>query len=285
MEQYERLAPGEAGVLELRSGLLLARGRTREGIELMRSEIQRRPSWKRLASLGVIEYQHGEIEAGRRHLEESLSRAPGNADALSGLGGLELLSGDPARAVKLYEALIQRSHGLAETSNLGFAYFLVGRYKAAEAAFRQLIAGEPNNPFFILNLADTDLAMGRTAEARELYRRVVELTERDPHAADPQLLTVKAQALAHLGQGLPAVEAVREALRLDADNGPRAFEAAIVYSLLGEKTSALANTEIALRKGCSPSWFNMPWFNTLRDSGELKAMIARYSAADELRSD
>jgi serine/threonine-protein kinase len=284
LDQYERLAPGEVGVLELKSGLLLARGRTGEAIDLMRSEVQRRPSWKRLASLGVIEYQHGEIAAGRRHLEESLSRAPGNVDALSALGGLELQSGDPARAVKLYEALVQRSPGIAEVSNLGFAYFLVGRYEAAEAAFRKLMAGEPNNPFIVLNLADTELAMGRTAEAQDLYRRVVELTERDPHAADPQLLTVKAQALAHLGQGLPAVEAVREALRLDADNGPRAFEAAIVYALLGERTSALANAEIALRKGCSPSWFDMPWFNTLRSSAELQGMIAKYSAGDRRRS-
>ena len=88
--------------------------------------------------------------------------------------------------------------------------------------------------------------MGRKAEAEALYREVVAADRQDCHAAGPQFLTVKAQALAHLGRGVEAVTALREALRLAPESGAPAFEAATVYALLGEETSAIANSETAL---------------------------------------
>ena len=97
--QFERIDPGDVAILELRSGLLLARGQTRQAIDLMREEARRHPSYKRLVTLGITELRQGEIAAGRQHLEESLRRAPGNSDALSALAELELQSGDPRRAL------------------------------------------------------------------------------------------------------------------------------------------------------------------------------------------
>ncbi len=276
LSQFERVDPGDVAILELRSGLLLARGQTREAIALMRTEVGRQPSFKRLVTLGVTEFQQGEIAAGRQHLEESLRRAPGNADALSALGQLELQSGDPKRALELYRTLVRRSPGFAEISNLGLAELLAGRYAEAAEAFERVVAEKPRNPFVALNLADTYLLMGRKAEAEALYRKVLALIAQDSQAAGPQFLTVKAQALAHLGQGLPAVTALREALRLAPESGAPAFEAAVVYALLGEETSAIASSETALKNGCGASWFSLPWFNGLRANPQFQEVLARY---------
>jgi serine/threonine-protein kinase len=273
--QFERIAPGDVAVLELRSGLLLARGQTREAIDLMREEARRHPSYKRLATLGIVEFQQGEIAAGRQHLEASLRRAPGNADALSALGQLELVSGDPQRAVQLYQALVRRSPGFAEISNLGLAELLAGRYAEAAEAFHKVVAQEPGNPLVLLNLADAELLLGHKAESAALYTQVLDLIARDRNAIGPQFLTVKAQALAHLGQGLPAVTALREALRLSPESSAPAFEAAIVYALLGEKTSAIASSEAALKSGYSPSWFSLPWFDGLRGDPQFREVLAR----------
>jgi tRNA A-37 threonylcarbamoyl transferase component Bud32/tetratricopeptide (TPR) repeat protein len=277
--QFERIAPGDVAILELRSGLLLARGQTREAIDLMRVETGRRPSYKRLVTLGVTEFQQGEIAAGRRHLEASLLRAPGNTLALSALGQLELQSGDPQRALRLYQALVRRSPGLAEISNLGLAQLLTGHYADAAAAFARVVKEKPHNPLFVLNLADTYLLMDRRADAAGLYRQVLDLIAADRNATGPQFLTVKAQALAHLGQGIPAVTALREALRLAPESGAPAFEAAVVYALLGEESSAVASAETALKSGCSASWFALPWFDRLRANPQFQAVLARYGKA------
>lgn len=275
--QFERVDPGDVAILELRSGLLLARGQTREAIALMRTEVGRRPSFKRLVTLGIAEFQQGEIAAGRQHLEASLRRAPGNSDALSALGQLELQSGDPRRALELYRTLVRRSPGFAEVSNLGLAELLAGRYAEAAEAFERVVAEKPRNPFVVLNLADTYLLMGRKAEAEALYRKVLELIDQDANAGGAQFLTVKAQALAHLGRGLEAVTALREALRLAPESGAPAFEAAVVYALLGEKTSAVASAEAALTNGCGASWFALPWFDGLRGDPQFQEVLARYA--------
>ena len=274
--QFERIAPGDVAILELRSGLLLARGQSREAIELMRAEASRHPSYKRLVTLGITEIQQGEIAAGRQHLEESLRRAPNNADALSALGQMELQSGDPHRALQLYRTLVRRSPGFAEVSNLGLAELLTGHYPEAAAAFERARAQQPRNPISPLNLADTYLLMGRRAEAEALYRQVLDLIAGDRNATGPQVLTVKAQALAHLGRGLDAVTAIREALRLAPESNAPAFEAAVVYALLGEETSALASAEAALKSGCSASWFSLPWFDPLRANPQFRDALARH---------
>jgi serine/threonine-protein kinase len=278
LNDLERLSPGDVAVSELRSGLLLARGQTREAIELMRTEVGRRASYKRLVSLGVIEFQQGEIAAGRSHLEESLRLAPGNFDALSALGQLELQSGDPGRAREIYLGLVRRSPRVAEVSNLGLANLLTGHYPEAAAAFREVVRQEPRNPLLVLNLADACLLLGRKEEAESLYREVVELIDQDSHATGPQFLTAKAQALAHLGRGVEAVTAIREALRLAPESGAPAFEAATVYALLGEETSAISNAEAALANGCGASWFTLPWFDGLRRNPRFAETLARYAA-------
>ena len=278
LKDLERLAPGDVAVPELRSGLLLARGQTREAIALMRTEVGRRASYKRLVSLGVIEFQQGEIAAGRSHLEESLRLAPGNFDALSALGQLELQSGDPGRAREIYQVLVRRSPRVAEVSNLGLANLLTGHYPEAAEAFREVVRQEPRNPLLVLNLADASLLLGRKEEAESLYREAVRLIGQDSHAVGPQFLTAKAQALAHLGRGVEAVTAIRDALRLAPESGAPAFEAATVYALLGEETSAISNAEAALANGCGASWFTLPWFDGIRRNPRFAETLARYAA-------
>lgn len=274
LEGLERLVPGDVRVQDRRARLLDAQGRPREALTLLRSASHRHPSWKRLANLARMEYRQGETAEARRHIQELLRRFPGNFDGLSLLAEVELTSGDPIQAAALYRNLVRRSPGSKEWTNLGLAYLIQGNYADAADACRRALDKEPGNPFFTLNLADAYLLAGRRSEAVALYERVLALIEEDPAASGAQFLTVKAQALAHLERGQQAVAAVQEALRLAPNEGPTAYEASLVYALLGEEVSALLHAERALKRGYEPVWFSLPWFDTLRSRPEFKNLLA-----------
>jgi eukaryotic-like serine/threonine-protein kinase len=281
LADLERLQPESSSALILRARLLERRGQGEKALALMREAAGRQPSWSCLFRLADMEYRLGESDAARRHLQTLLRRFPDFSAGWSLLAQIELLNGDPQRAIAIYEKLLARSPGVTEMSNLGTSYLLLGRYPEAEARFRQAVALEPNNPFAALNLADVLLLAEKRAEAESLYRRILGLTAQDPAAASWQLASIRAQALAHLGERRRAVEAVQQILVLAQGNAQAAFEVSLVYTLVGDRSSALVNAGKARAQGVAARWLTLPWFAPLRSSPEFQGLLkARSSPAD-----
>ncbi len=272
LAELRPLIPGDVALLERSSRILDAQGRSREALAQLRTAARLQPSSKRLHNLAQLELKLGHVAAAKSALNLLLQRSPGDFDGTSMLATIELLNGDVNRAIELYRQLVSRSPGTGELSNLSVAYLFAKRYAEAADTARAILAREPGNPLYVLGLGDAYLLMGRRQEAEEQYRRILELTRAGPSTTDPQFLTVRAQALAHLGQGREAVAAVQEALRLAPDNGSTAYEASLVYALLGEDDSALVNAEKAVKSGFGPRWFSFPWFDSLRRRPEFQTM-------------
>jgi len=262
LETLGRLEPGNVQGKVQRALLLERQGRPEEALGLMREAVRRRPSAANHFDLADMLYHRGDVEGARRHLEAGLERAPDHYNGRSRLAQLELLSGSPARAAELYEELVGRSGETAELSNLGTAHLLLGDAERAARRFREAFELAPSSPQVALNLADAELLRERREEAEKLYRRVIELIDRDPNPEG--LLTVRAQALAHLGRVPEAVAAVQEALRRNPESPAASYEAALVYTLVGDEASALWNAQRALEQGVEPRWFTFPWFDPLR---------------------
>jgi eukaryotic-like serine/threonine-protein kinase len=271
----DRLSPGDPMVLGQRAMVAHARGRPEEALRLSRAAAAGHRSIGRLYALAWLEVQQGETAAARATLEELLRRAPGHADGLSQLGYLELSNGNTARAAELYAELVRRTPRFAPLTNLGLARLLLGRYAEAADAFERAAALEPGNPVARLNLADARFLLGKRAEAETGYRAVLDLVAKDPAAAtNPQLLTVRGQALAHLGRGAEAVAAVQEALRLAPKSPQVAYESSLVYTLVGERLSAITTASRARSLGLEPVWFSFPWFEPLRQEPEFQKLLA-----------
>ena len=271
LAELEKILPGDVRLLDRQALLLDARGKPEEGVALLSKAVHLNPSARRLATLAQMEIQQGKNEEARHHLELLLERAPGHARGVSLLATHELLHGDVRRAVDLFRSM--DSPGLSQLSNLGFAYLLLGEYGKAEETFRRTVELEPGNPIFLLNLADARQLQGDVSETKDLYERVIELAAGDPAAPSPALLTVKAQALAHLGRGTEAVSAVQAALRLAPTQGPVLYESSLVYALLGEKASAVVNARRALETGMAPCMFKLPWFKPLKEHPDLREAL------------
>lgn len=255
--------PGDAHVLVLRHRLLAQEGRKEEALSLLDQAIARRPSWSYYAHLAALHREMGRLDAARQAVERLLERAPESYFGQSRAAELEILSGHIDRAVELYEQVVARRKEPTELSNLGTAYLLQGRFEKAAETYRELAGMVPASAPALLNLADAE-RLCEDPGAEEHYRRVVELTSSDPDPA--ALLSVKAQALAHLGEREAAVQAILEALRRYPEDPKIAFEASLVYAIVGETTSALLHARRALESGVSRVWFDIPWFDPIRDS-------------------
>jgi len=275
LQRLERLQPGDPAVLIDRARLLEKQGRAEEAMALMRRGARELPSTKNLFRAARMACRQGLFPEAREHLERLFLRDAGNYDGLTLLGEVELLHGDTHRAVEIYQALVERYPRPVELANLGVAQLYLGDYEGAEKSFRRFVELEPGNPINRLNLADALYLQGRRGEAAEAYRRVVAAV---PAASgDEQNLSARAQALAHLGRGPDAVEAVQKMLRTAPEGPQTSYEVSLVYTLLGDRTAARFNGLRALQQGAAPKLFDLPWFDPLRADPAFDAAIKRRS--------
>jgi tetratricopeptide (TPR) repeat protein/predicted Ser/Thr protein kinase len=252
-----------AGSLLRRGQLAERQGRAEDALELMNEAARLQPSWSTLLTVANAEYRLGRLDDARRHLEELLKRSPGNVEGLQAFAQVELLH-NPSHAIALLRQAAAGDSSPRARTNLGLALLLLRRYDEAERNLRLALAQQPDDPFASLNLADCLLLSGRPEEARRLYVRIAASAERLATPGNWRLLGVKAQALAHLGKTVEAVEAIQQALRLTPDNAQLAYEAAVVYVLLGDRGSALFQARQAASRGVDASWFALPFFDPLR---------------------
>jgi tetratricopeptide (TPR) repeat protein len=229
----------------------------------MQAAVRIQPSWPNLLSLAIAEYRQSRFDDARQHAEELLVRSPGNVDGLNMLAQIELLR-NPQRAMALLREAAKSDPGADSLSNLGVNLMLLRRYGEAENSLRKALAMQPQNPDPALNLADCLTLLGRTAEAHRLYTSIAEATSRPSAANDWHLSAVRAQALAHLGETDGALDAIQQALRLSPDNGQLAYEAAVVYVVIGDRGSALFHARRAAAHNVDPNWFALPFFDPLR---------------------
>lgn len=261
--ELDRLVPGDVGALYRQALLADARGDGQEALALLRQAADRHPSADYLLELARLHLRQGDPGAARAALEELLRKVPAHLYGERQLAQLELQYGDPARAAELYGDLLERRRGYLELSNLGLARMLTGDFAAAALSLEEAYRLAPQSALAALNFADAQALAGRR-DAGALYQRVVELVARDPDPEAWQVLTVKAQALAHLGRGPEAAAAIQKALAAAPDNAQAAYEAALVFAVIGDRSSALASAERALAGGYDRRWFTvLPYFASL----------------------
>ncbi|MEM6457709.1 MAG: tetratricopeptide repeat protein, partial [Acidobacteriota bacterium] len=227
----------------------------------LREVVALHPSWKHLWLLARTAHEAGETDAARAALDRLLARRADSRDARSLRAQIELTQGDVERAIDDYESLTRDDPSPVQLGNLAVAYLLATRYDDAVATAERIRVLVPDNAFVLLNLADAYDLAGRRADAARTYRDVIARLE---GAESVQALTVRAQAWAHLGDAQPAVAAVQQALQRAPTSAQVAYEAALVYTLVGDLTSASVQAERALDEGYGARWFDFPWFAPLR---------------------
>ena len=179
----------------------------------------------------------GGCAAPQRHAS-SASAQPSGEVGLATRALAALAANDPVAAVGFAERAVERTPGDATVrALLGSAYFAAGRFASAEAAFKDSLSLNSNQPQLVLKLALAEIAQGKNGEALALLdagRGVI-----DP--ADYGL------ALALAGRPLDAIAALEPIARTEGAE-PRARQnLALAYAFSGDWTNAKAVASQDLR--------------------------------------
>lgn len=272
LARFESLAPGDLRVIDQRAMLLEQEGKLEAALALRRQAAERRPSWVRSYNLAFAAFQLSRWDEARETLDRLLAAAPGHGRALSLRARLELVGGDPDLAIARYRALLERGESLLDRANLATAHLLRGDGAAAAAEIETVLAAAPGHAYFRLTLADARQLEGRRAEAEALYAEVAQALENED---DWQSLSVRAQAHAHLRQNEKAYGLLQEALRkAPPDDRAMAFEAALVYSLLGDRTAALVHIRQMSDWGWG-GWLRLAPFAVWKDDPDIGPLLRR----------
>ena len=169
--------------------------------------------------------------APQRHAS-SASSLGGKADGEVGLATralAALAANDPTTAIDYAERAVDRTpNDVTLRALLGNAYFVGGRFASAEAAFKDALSINANQPQVILKLALVEIAQGRNAEALQLLdasRGVLD-------AADYGL------ALALAGRASDAVATLEVIARANGADSRVRQNLALAYAFSGDWTSA-----------------------------------------------
>jgi tetratricopeptide (TPR) repeat protein len=196
--------------------------------------------------LGETAFGGGDYDRAEKHYRESLVTFPDYYRALAGLGRALAAKGDMNGALEHYERAVRILPDPAFVAALGDLYQIAGRTKEAEAQYAlceqtariSAVGGRLYNRQLALYYADHDLKSG---DAYQIAKHEYE-TRRDIYGADALAWTaLKA------GKIDEARQAVREALRLGAQDAKLFYHAGMIARAAGDRTTAQEYLQRALK--------------------------------------
>lgn len=279
LARLERAQPAGLDLLERRAQLAEAEDRPEQARSLLEQRLAVSPSWRSLMLLADFDQRHGRLADARSELDRGLELSPGNLHLRSKLAELELLQGDPKRAVELFSSLARELPDPISLANLGTARLLSGDYQGAANSFRLVLRDNPDEPVTLLNLADCYALSGSGDLARGFYERALAAADKLQGDTETDALSVRAQCLAHLGHRREAAVVVRDLLAASPDDMQTQFDAALVFTVIGDRTSAVVAADRAVELGLGRSWLDLPWFKLLADDPDFTRLLARAPGA------
>ncbi len=273
LARFEALAPGDIRVKTAKADLLEVSGELEEALNLREEVARRRPTWRYIRKLAILEFRLGESDSARHRLEALLAEQPNNQYLWVGMAAVESIFGDLRRAAELYEKLSGAEAAPAYTTSLGLIHYVLGEYDAAAAAYHRALALDPDNRWTRFDLATTLQAQGDETGARRLYR----VLSKELDAAQPPLdeftSMLRIQCLARLDRKDEATRLADAMLKVRPEEVQVLQQAAQVYALLGEPIQALYYMELALEKGMRREWFMIPEFHSLEKEPKFRDLL------------
>ncbi len=242
--------------------------------------IDLRPNLDMYFNAAVNSWQLSDFEKLDNYLDSILDLDPNNLRALKLLAAGKLSRGFLDQAAEIYNNLLLINNLDTEVrNNLGLVYFLRGDYSSAYGELSIALNRNPNDLSIRLNYVENlfFLELNETLEGE--LKKLIKLTEGDNSILG---LRVRAQVFAHKGNYKKAVEIMRELQFKYPDNVEVMLTGAIVYTLAGDRYSALTSFEKAANSGLGQVWLKLPWFKPLCENKPDNSVFYKINCQDEI---
>jgi tetratricopeptide (TPR) repeat protein len=133
-------------------------------------------------SKGLIYVRLSNFKAAQTEFEQEIKNGNASTQVLLALGAVHLEQGQAEKALGHFVQAMQRSPREAEPkSQAAYANFLLKKYEASAALYREALKLDSGNPIIYRRMGDSYRAMGDVANARQAYQKYLEM---EPDAPD-----------------------------------------------------------------------------------------------------
>lgn len=227
-------------------------GRFDEAAAAFDRAIALRPDyWRNHYRKGVFLSTSGRYDDAAVALRAAIALAPDVASGYQSLGAALQLKGDLEGARQQYQRVLEMRPNSSAWTNLGVLLHWQHKYGEAIAAHRKAADLGDREPLPHRNMGDAYWAMGDQVQARASYGVAVSLLEEglrvDPNDVDN--LVELAYCELRLGQGIQALEHLRQAERHDPEARSVLYLKSVVAARDGRLDEALALVQRAVQRG------------------------------------
>jgi serine/threonine-protein kinase len=262
-------------VVGLRARWYFEQGFNLKGSTMMAQLVRQRPSARNRFNYALMLFKLSEFYQAVEVLEQLLDKVPEHQNAQELRADILFYLGSWALAIPAYEQLIARVEGdsPANLSNLGLAYMMQDKLPKAIEYFLNASQKASNNPQILLNLADAQHLLGQTETAQQSYKKVINLVSYlESKSIDDYLLLALANA--QLKQIESSESALLQVIKANKSDPLLMFNVALVYLLLGDKTTCYVYLNKSVEFGIPLSWLASPWLTPLQDDKQFITLLA-----------
>jgi class 3 adenylate cyclase/TolB-like protein/Tfp pilus assembly protein PilF len=246
------LVPQSPDVLMGLAQALAAGGNTADAERAFRDAIAAQPSYASAhTAYGTFLFTLGRAQDAVAAYEHATVLTPDNPDAFNNLGIAHMLAGDFERASRALAQSLAIEPRRAGYINSGTVEYYRGRYKPAQEMFRKSIELVPTHHRAWGNLADALRFDSQPEQARQAYRRALDLVEGEL-AVNPSDAVNQAQAAYYaiqLGDAGRARRGIEAALQAGNEITYVHYYVALAELGLGDQAKALAHVRRARELG------------------------------------
>ncbi len=271
------LDPGDPNTLLSQARLFEESGQFDEAISRYTRVLRLRPNyWLAHQELGIVLYNSGNLSQALIELRAASLAAPKNSLAANNIGSLLLQEGKLTEAEKYLERSLSLEENDLAAANLATLYRLRSRLPEALAYARKAVSLNPQEPHYLLELADTLSASYLREQSLTVYKEAVERCSEELHTevANGPLWMLLALLRVKAGDGTASAALIAKAEQFSASDLDSQLLKVRVLELLGHRSEALDVLSRVLDRGATIFQAQtLPDLDSLRSDPRYRGLI------------
>jgi tetratricopeptide (TPR) repeat protein len=248
----QRLSSRDAEAVIGLADVAARRGRAVDAERDYRRAVALEPGyWRTYASLGRFLFGQTRFSEAAVAYGRLTELNPKHHDAWSGLGSARYMDGDFDGALMAWKSALALGPGALEYSNVGTAYFLLGRLAESARMYERAVDLEPKDHRYWGHLGDARELLAQPEAAKAAYEKAADLARQNlsVNADDIETRVQLAGYDARLGREGLARDALDEAMGLTLEDPYLYYDAAVAYTRLREPEKAIDALAVAVKGG------------------------------------